>query len=69
MTEYVNELMDEYSEDESSVSTMMSSIFNHTIELTKLIVENDKSMTSQKQIYKAYRESFAEVLKMMQKMG
>lgn len=69
VSEYVNELMDEYHEDDTGISTMMGSVFSHAIALTTLVVENDDSMTSQKQIYKAYRDSFAEVLKTVQKMG
>lgn len=69
VSEYVNELMDEHHQETEGVTTMFDNIFNHAIELTTLVIENDDSMTSQKQIYKAYRESFEEVLKMVQRMG
>ena len=70
VAEYIDDIVMDYEDDFANQgASLMANIFNHAIELTKLIVENDTNVKSADQIYKTYQRSVGEVMKTLEHFG
>ncbi|WP_440617811.1 hypothetical protein [Cysteiniphilum sp. 6C5] len=70
VAEYIDDMVMDYDDDfPDQGATLMANIFNHAMELTKLIVENDSNIKSADKIYKTYQRSVGEVMKTLEHFG
>ena len=70
VAEYIDDIVMDYEDDFADQgATLMTNIFNHAMELTKLIVENNSNIKSADKVYKTYQRSVGEVMKTLEHFG